>query len=86
MCMKANWSFTSISLPVQQPAASRWPNNIFDMRIEILDPKNLHLDIYEGTLDVNLYFCIWVLCLQDQPPMASRWTNIFLMLELKPNP
>ena len=42
------------SLQYQPPAASRWPDIIFDMRIEILALTNLHLDIHEGISEFDL--------------------------------
>ena len=39
------------SLQYQPPAASRWPNIIFEMRIEILNLKIIHLYMHEGILE-----------------------------------
>ena len=49
------------SLQDQPPAASRWPDIIFDVRIEILTPKNLLLDMHEGILECDLSICTWLL-------------------------
>ena len=47
------------SLQYQPPAASRWPNIIFEMRIEILNLTNLHLHMHEGILECYLYNSTW---------------------------
>ena len=74
------------SLQYQPPAASRWPDIIFDMRIEILALTNLHLDIHEGISEFDLYICIWSayrISLQDQPPAASRWPKTILDMRIE---
>ena len=43
----------------EPPAASRWPDIIFDARIEILTLTNLLLDIHDGILGDDLYICTW---------------------------
>ena len=43
------------SLQYQPPAASRWPDIIFDMRIEILALKNIPLDIHNVISECDLY-------------------------------
>ena len=43
----------------QPPAASSWPNIIFDMRIEILTLTNLHIDMHKGILECYLHICTW---------------------------
>ena len=59
--MKAYQRLTYISVPGglqdQPPAASRRSDIIFDIRIEILALTNLHLDIHEGILEIDLYIC-----------------------------
>ena len=47
------------SLQDQPPAASRWPDIIFDARIEILTLPNLLLGIHDGISGDNLYICYW---------------------------
>ena len=72
------------SLQYQPPAASRWPDIIFDMRIEILALTNLHLDIHEGISEFDL--CIWSayrISLQDQPPAASRWPKTIFDMRIE---
>ena len=65
------WSYLYLAgLQDQPPAASKWPEIIFDVRIEILTLRNLHLDIHEGILGYDLY--LYLAGLQDQPPAASR--------------
>ena len=74
------------SLQYQPPAASRWPDIIFDMRIEILALTNLHLDIHEGISEFDLYICIWSayrISLQDQPPAASRWPKTIFDMRIE---
>ena len=44
----------------QPPAASKWPDIIFDVRIEILTLKNLQLDMHEGILEFDLHICTWL--------------------------
>ena len=61
----------------QPPAASKWPDIIFDMRIEILTLINLQLDIHEGILEYDI--CTWLasrISLQRPPgrfKFASNW-------------
>ena len=62
------------SLQDQPPAPSKWPDIIFDIKIEIPTLTNLTLDIHEGILGVLLY--LYLASLQDQPPAASRWPYI----------
>ena len=66
-----------VSLQYQPPAASRWPNIIFDMRIEILTITNLHLDIHSGILVLPLYLYLFSL---QQLPVGLI---LFLKCELK---
>ena len=50
--------------------ASRWPDIIFDARIEILTLTNLPLDIYKRILKGDLYIYTWQasrICLQRPP-------------------
>ena len=65
----------------QPPAASRWPNIIFDMRIEILALKNLHIDIHESILVWPLY--LYLAGLQDQPPVASKCLDFIYIFRIK---
>ena len=48
-----------VSDPGGWSAPSRVSDIIFDVKIEIIIIENLHLDIYEGILEVDLYTCIW---------------------------
>ena len=66
----------------QPPAASKWPDIIFGVRIEILTLRNLYLDMHEGILVFDLHICTWLasrISLQ-QPPSGQI---LFLMEELK---
>mgnify|MGYP001305190230 FL=1 len=73
------------SLQYQPTVASRLPDIIFDMGIEILAPTNLHLDIHEGILEFDLYICIWSASRIDlqQPPVASSWPDIIFEMRIE---
>ena len=65
------WPAFSISLQVIN----------FDMRIEILALPNLHLVIYEGILEFDLYIYLNLVSLKNQPLTASSLpykTNLHL--------
>ena len=69
----------------QPPAASRWPDIIFDARIEILTLINLLLDIHDGILGDDLYICTWPasrISLQ-LPPAASRGPDIIFYARIE---
>ena len=49
-----------VPVPCRPPGlASKWPDIIFDVRIEILTIKNIHLDIHEGILECDFHICTW---------------------------
>ena len=52
----------------------RWPDIIFDARIEILTLINLLLDIHDGILGDDLYIWTWP---------ASRWPNIIFYARIE---
>jgi hypothetical protein len=58
------------------------PEMIFDVKIEILDLKNLYLDIHKDKSEFDLHICTWPasrISLQRSP----RGQIIFLNKELK---
>ena len=59
-------------------AASSRSDIIFDMRIEILALTNLHLDIHEGILEIDLYICTW-----RPPGSASRKSDIIFDMRIE---
>ena len=85
--INAYWSVTSSSVPGQPwlqylpVTTSRWPDIIFYMRIEILALTNLHLDINEGILELDLYICTW------RPPWSAfnsfSWPNIIFIVRIE---
>ena len=61
----------------QPPAASKWPDIILDKRIEILTQTNLHLDNYEGILEIDQ------LSVPGQPPgSASSGPSIMVLISI----
>ena len=65
----------------QPPVASKWPNIIFDIRIEILALINQHLDIQEGIIVWTLY--LYLAGLQDQPPVAFKCLSFISIFRIK---
>ena len=53
-------SLISKSVAAWPPAASKWPEIIFDLRIEILALKKLYLDVHEDILEFDLHNCTWL--------------------------
>ena len=49
------WPASRICL--QRPL--KWPDIIFDVRIEIMTLKNLYFDMHEDILEFDLHICTW---------------------------
>jgi hypothetical protein len=60
----------------QPPAASKWPDIIFDERNEILTITILHLDMHKGIIEFDHQICT-CLAFQDQSPTASSVPDIY---------